>query len=265
MMDREMARQCFMDYVKDYDCTNPMISHKVTHTFHVADLAERIAMEAAGGGNCADFSWFLGLLHDIGRFEQVRQYGTFVDSQSVDHAQLGADILFKDGLIDRFPVQDLMPGWKTIAETAIRMHNQLALPEDMDEETRLFCQILRDADKIDIFRVVMELPFEKRIGKSKGLLTDTGEVSEEVMACVMEHRCVPRDARRSILDGMISHCCMAFELVYEVSRRLAVENKDLMRMLEAAEKIACERWGADASCTMKIVRREIEKSLGLAL
>ena len=49
-MDREMARQCFMDYVKDYDCTNPMISHKVTHTFHVADLAERIAMEAAGGG-----------------------------------------------------------------------------------------------------------------------------------------------------------------------------------------------------------------------
>ena len=35
MMDREMARQCFMDYVKDYDCTNPMISHKVTHTFHV--------------------------------------------------------------------------------------------------------------------------------------------------------------------------------------------------------------------------------------
>lgn len=33
------------------------------------------------------------MLHDIGRFEQIRCFGTFNDGMSVDHAELGADIL----------------------------------------------------------------------------------------------------------------------------------------------------------------------------
>ena len=81
-----------------------------------------------------DFAWLLGLLHDIGRFEQVKRYNTFNDSQSVDHAELGADILFKEGLIDRFPTVSLPEGWPKTAETAIRQHNKLALPDGLDAE-----------------------------------------------------------------------------------------------------------------------------------
>ena len=42
------------------------------------------------------------MLHDIGRFEQIRRFGTFNDVQSVDHAEFGADLLFKEGLIRKF-------------------------------------------------------------------------------------------------------------------------------------------------------------------
>lgn len=42
-------------------------------------------------GGDQNFSWFLGLLHDIGRFEQVKRFGTFSDIQSVDHAGRGGD------------------------------------------------------------------------------------------------------------------------------------------------------------------------------
>ena len=35
----------------------------------------------------------IGLLHDIARFEQYTQYGTFKDLQSIDHGNLGAEIL----------------------------------------------------------------------------------------------------------------------------------------------------------------------------
>ena len=41
----------------------------------------------------------IGLLHDIGRFEQVRLYHTFNDGKSVNHAEIGVKILFEDGLI----------------------------------------------------------------------------------------------------------------------------------------------------------------------
>lgn len=262
-MNREIAGQCFQDYVRDYDSANPMIQHKIIHTFRVADLADRIARSLEPDEACADFSWFLGLLHDIGRFEQVRQYGTFVDSHSVDHAQLGADLLFTEGFIHRFPAQNLPAGWQRMAETAIRLHNQLKLPDDLDEPTRMYAQILRDADKIDIFRVVLELPYEQRIGKSKNLLSDAPEVSPEVMACVKAHKCVPREARHSILDSMISHCCMAFELVYEESRRLALEQGHLFRLLESERQSAKELWGDTAAKQMEFVQVEIEKAWAL--
>ena len=179
-MDRERASQSFLDYVKNYDPEDPMIRHKVTHTFRVAGLAERIAASLGADGEGVDFAWLLGLLHDIGRFEQVRQYGTFIDSQSVDHAEFGADILFGQKLIEAFPAEGLPEEWRSIAETAIRLHNKLTLPEDLNDEMRMFCQILRDADKVDIFRVVEEIPFEERIGKSRGWLTDDREISPAV-------------------------------------------------------------------------------------
>lgn len=264
-MDKITAKQCFMDYVKDYDSENPMIHHKILHTFRVADLAERIAGSVVSDKDSTDFAWFLGLLHDIGRFEQVRQYGTFIDSQSVDHAQFGANLLFKEGLIDRFPTDGLFEGWRDMAEKAIRLHNQLLLPEDLAPQMLLFARILRDADKVDIFRVVMEIPFEERIGKSRGLLTDAPEASPEVMACVMAHRCIPRSARRSILDGMISHCCLAFELEFEESRRLAAEQGDLLRLIEVGRETAGRLWGERAVQQMDIVRQEIEKDWQMPL
>ena len=91
-MNRQAAIEAFQEYVSHYDAENPMISDKVAHTFRVAENAEQIALHTSCP-ELADFAWFLGLLHDIGRFEQIRRYGTFADGQSVDHAELGADIL----------------------------------------------------------------------------------------------------------------------------------------------------------------------------
>ena len=42
-----------------------------------------------------------GLLHDIGRFEQLKRYQSFIDSQTIDHANLGVTILFDDNLIEK--------------------------------------------------------------------------------------------------------------------------------------------------------------------
>ena len=38
----------------------------------------------------------IGLLHDIARFEQYTRYQTFRDIESIDHGNLGAEILQQD-------------------------------------------------------------------------------------------------------------------------------------------------------------------------
>ena len=108
-MNRTAAIECFQDYTGHYNPDDPMIRHKIVHTLSVAGLSEKIAESLGLDAADVDFAWFLGLLHDIGRFEQVRRYGTFVDSQSVDHADFGADLLFRDGLFCSFPTEEYSP------------------------------------------------------------------------------------------------------------------------------------------------------------
>ena len=95
-MRRKQALQAFKDYTDNYDTADVNIKLKIEHTYRVAGIAERIARSGDIDMDeySVDFCWLLGMLHDIGRFEQFTRYGTFKDAESVDHAELGADILF---------------------------------------------------------------------------------------------------------------------------------------------------------------------------
>ena len=267
-MNRKAAIEAFQEYVSHYDAENPMISDKVAHTFRVAENAEQIALHTSCP-ELADFAWFLGLLHDIGRFEQVRRYGTFADGQSVDHAELGADILFREGLIDRFPTEDLPEGWRDTAEKAIRLHNKLTLPDCWPgkdgRRTQLLCRILRDADKIDIFRVNAEVPLEQRAGKSRSMIGSSDLVLPGVMACVREHRCVPRTEIHSAMDLRVVHCCLAFELEFAVSRKIAAKQGYLAEILQLRDRDGLRTRNAVRQEQMQIVEREIEKTWGMKL
>ena len=44
----------------------------------------------------------IGLLHDIARFEQYTKYKTFRDSISIDHGDLGVEILFEEKEIEKY-------------------------------------------------------------------------------------------------------------------------------------------------------------------
>ena len=262
MIDRKQVWAAFCAYTSRYDPDNPMIRHKVEHTLRVAGNCERIAVSLRMDDGDVAFAWFLGLLHDIGRFEQVRRYGTFVDSVSVDHAEFGADLLFREGLIHDYPVGELSADRLSLLETAIRQHNKLALPEGLNEKTRCFCDLIRDADKADIFRVVTELSFEERAGTSKGMMQETEGACDAVMECVLQHRCVPRDIRKTRFDVSISHCCMAFELVCPESRKIVREQGFLSRLLAGSGADGKQLYSGKERGQMGIVKKEIEAAWG---
>ena len=232
-MDRNRAHEAFIAYVSAYDPTNPRIALKVDHTLRVAALCERIASSTSDDDAFVELAWLAGLLHDIGRFEQVRRYDTFNDGASVPHAALGAEILFStsgastgEPLIRAFAEPELDEALRT----AVATHSDYRLPDQLDPRTRMLCQVLRDADKIDILKVNCICPIEDIYGVTERDMRD----SQLTPACVetfYERRCLPRGIRRHPADIMLGHICFAWELVYEESRRIVVEQGHLRTML----------------------------------
>ena len=227
MIDRRGVERAFLAYAAGYDVSDPKIQLKIAHTARVARLCERIA--ASAGVKEPELAWLSGMLHDIGRFEQVRRYHTFSDARSVNHALLGAELLFAEGLLPRF-APGLTPEQERILEAAVRHHSAYRLPEGLPPEEGAYCRILRDADKLDIFRVNCETPLEEIYNVSTRELRNS-PVSEGVRQCFINRTAVPRNERRSPADYAVAIVCLKFELVFPVSRAIAREQGYVDRLL----------------------------------
>ena len=223
-IDIQQVTDYFNSYVADYDMTNVKIELKVRHTFRVAEIAERIAVSIDAD---RDTAWLLGMLHDVGRFEQIRVYNTFVDADSVNHAALSADILFNDGLIRRFITDS---SEDNLLERAIRLHNVYELPESLSERERTFCCILRDADKTDIFRVNWETPMNELYNTPVREFYEA-PVSPDVINDFLNRRNVNRCHKKTAVDTLIGHISLIFGVVYPESFRIIKEQGYLDKLL----------------------------------
>ncbi|MBN2128630.1 MAG: HD domain-containing protein [Sedimentisphaerales bacterium] len=110
-------------------------------------LAEALALDE----NQKRIAAVVALLHDVGRFPQFTEYRTFNDLKSVNHCELGVAVLREEGVLEGLPPQEAQ--W---VETAVSCHGRKVIPSDVIGPALLFSKLIRDADKIDIFRVVLE-------------------------------------------------------------------------------------------------------------
>lgn len=227
-IEKEKVKKVFHEYTDHYDLTDDKVRLKVEHTYRVADLCERIAVAEKMSEYEQKLAWLLGMMHDVGRFEQLRRFQTFADAQSVDHAALGADILFHEGHIRDY-VQEADED--TLIETAVRWHSAYRLPEDLDERTRRFANILRDADKIDILKVNVDFSLEKIDNTTTEKLRHD-EISEEVLKSFYEHHAILHSLRKTAVDNVAGHCSLVFELVFPESFRIVREQDFIWKLLD---------------------------------
>ncbi|MHC1631251.1 MAG: HD domain-containing protein [Methanotrichaceae archaeon] len=130
----------------------------------------------------------MALFHDIGRFEQYARYRTFADHRSVDHGEFGAKILQESGVLDR-----LDETTRDLILRAISYHNRAFLPQNETKTCLFFTKLLRDADKLDVLRVVTDYYSQKNGERNSALelgLPDTPGISDEVYEDLMEERIV---------------------------------------------------------------------------
>ncbi|MGN1172022.1 MAG: HD domain-containing protein, partial [Lachnospiraceae bacterium] len=177
-----------------------------------------------------DLAWLIGMLHDVGRFEQVRRYNTFEDAKSVDHAQMGIHVLWEEKRIRDY-IGDSAED--DLIRLAITQHNVYRIPEDLTAREAMFCNIIRDADKVDIFRVNTEVALEDIYNVSTEELY-SAVVTDRVMEDFYQHHAVLRAHKASPVDHVVGHISLVFELVYPISLRIALEQGYVDRLMHFA-------------------------------
>ena len=150
MIDLEKVKNKYREYLNSYDIDNPKIALKISHVYRTAEKAKKIAKELRLSEEDIKLAEIIGLFHDIGRFEQLKQYNTYNDKESLNHGEYGAKILFEDKLIEKF-IEDRQ--YDRIIYLAVINHNRDNIEDGLNDRELLHCKIIRDADKWDIFYV----------------------------------------------------------------------------------------------------------------
>lgn len=192
----------FSEYTKDFCSDNPMVNDNINMKI---DHTQRVCIEILCIADSLNLSRkerylaeLIALLHDIGRFEQYRRYGTYRDAESEDHALLGVKIIRNNNLLS-----GILPATRELILRVIQNHNHASLPTDETHEGLFYLKLLRDADKLDIWRVVTDHYQKRGVQSGNGVelgLPETTDVSKEILADIVQGRNARLDDMKSIND-----------------------------------------------------------------
>ena len=224
MIEIIKAKKAFNEYIKTYNPEDPQIKLKITHMLRVAEVSKRIAKGLGLSEEDVKLAELIGLLHDIGRFEQIRIYHTFLDKKSINHGELGAKILFEDGIIKEFIEDDK---YNEIIKKAILNHNRAKIEEGLSERELLHAKIIRDADKTDILYI---LTFDKT-KTCYGIEDFTNQkFTNEICREFFEEKAINYSNIENEADILIAHFAYIFDFNFEYGLSIVKENEYLEKI-----------------------------------
>lgn len=198
------------------------IQLKIKHTSKVCEVMALLSDGEKLLENESRIASAIALLHDVGRFPQYRHWRTFLDSVSDNHARLAIDIIRDENLL-----LEIEPSEQLLIKEAVRFHNMLAPPLKIRSQTRLYINLIRDADKLDIWRVFVDLlaqPPEERASAATLGLPDIPEmVSEQCIKALNSGAIVPLDTINCLNDFKLLQISWVYDLTYNTSRRILLE------------------------------------------
>ncbi len=224
MINIEKANAEFNKYVRNYDPQNPKIKLKINHIKRVEVISKDLATKIGLSKEDIELAEIIGLLHDIGRFEQIRLYNTFADKKSVNHGELGVKILFEDGLIRNF-IEDNQ--YDNIIKIAIKNHNKSKIDNELTEKELLHSKIIRDSDKTDIFNV-LNIEDAEACYETKDMSKEIA--SPEIYREFMEEHKIDYKNRKSSADILISHFAYVFDYNFEYGLEILNEKQYLDKL-----------------------------------
>ena len=228
-MNFQKIEKAFKEYLKNYNVEDGSIALKVKHTYEVVRKSEYIATGLKLDKENIELAKIIAILHDIGRFEQIKIYKEFNDKK-IEHAEFGIKVLFEDNLIRKF-VEDKK--YDEIISKAIYNHNKFKIEDNLSDVELLHCKIVRDADKLDNFRVKQEDKIENIFPKIYNEKTINYEnISTKVYEDFMRHKCIKLDDRKTIVDYWVCVIAFIFDLNFDISLQYVKEKNYINNLID---------------------------------
>lgn len=221
MIDTENAKEEFIKYTENYNLEDANIKRKQMHSLRVMGISKKIAEYIGLSPEEVKLAELIGLLHDIARFEQYKNYHTFRDDHSIDHGDYGVQILEKE--IRKYIKRD---EYDNIIKIAIKNHNKYQIQEGITDKEELFSKIIRDADKIDILEETF-LEFYK--GKEESVEKEI--IFEEDIQEFRKLKTIKRKKEREgQLYDIVIMLAFIFDINYEISLKI-IKEKDFINKI----------------------------------
>lgn len=205
------------------------IAIKRDHTHEVCRNALQIARDLGLPERDVLLAEAIALLHDVGRFPQYRHYRTFDDSISVNHAALSVKVLLETNALQGLPERD-----RDLIVHAVTLHNVFSLPEGLDETILLFARLIRDADKLDVMRVVIEFfgqDKESRAGAVGLGLPDEPGYSTVVLASLARKEMAKKSDLTTLNDFKLLLLAWLYDFNFASSLRMVLERRYIERLI----------------------------------
>ena len=221
------AKKEFEHYLDGYDRNNDKVCLKIIHTYGVVHDMEEICHRMALSPEDTELAKIIALLHDIGRFEQLKRFDSF-EPATMDHAAYGVQVLFEEGMIRRFVPENQ---WDDVIHTAIALHSNFKLENISNPRTLLHARLIRDADKLDNCRVKLEddLPvFMGMSGEDIGAQTITPKVYDTVLS----NQCIYSPDRVTKMDYWVSYVAHFCDIYFRASFDIIKEHDYLNKIID---------------------------------
>ncbi|MBD3353773.1 MAG: HD domain-containing protein [Candidatus Lokiarchaeota archaeon] len=229
-------RKWFKEYCKSFTKLTSQqslkIELKIKHSYKVAECIEEIGDSIGLSEQDKRIAEFIALFHDLGRFEQVRRFDTFSDAESMDHGDYAVEILKEFKLLEPLNIET-----QTIIYKSIKYHNKFKLPladrnkNQFSEREILFIKLIRDADKIDIFRVIMETFFDHSKDEANKILINLrleDEISTKVFNDFINDKIISKSDIKYLNDYKILILSWIHDLNFPRTIQLFVEKNYFM-------------------------------------
>lgn len=229
-------------FIKNATNTTELIhlNRKKDHSYRVADLSLQIGKSLALENKDMFLLNIIALFHDLGRFPQFKKYHTYDDLISVNHAILSIKSIDETDILSDFNNSD-----KELIKSCILLHNEKALPQNLSQRDFLFASILRDADKLDFFKgmvdIIPNLPKEEQ----KVFYTDKDEtdvISDVVYNKILNRELIPNSEIKTKLDKQVRALgFITSDLNYTESFKIIIDNNYLDKiynLLPKTERVA---------------------------
>lgn len=214
-------------YLKQYNTFDEKIKLKIIHTYGVVSSAEYITQNLCCPAADCELARHIALLHDIGRFEQLRLYNSFDDS-IMPHAQCSLDILFDQGLIKEFIPER---SFDHIIHAAIKNHGLYIIEKELTGDSLFHAKLIRDADKLDNFRVKYESDMTTMLGVTEEEL-GTEFISENIYRSFVNHTPIHNSDRVTHMDMWVSYIAYIFDLNFSSSFQYLKENDYIEKLIQ---------------------------------